>query len=256
MKLLIEFRFAVDEVGDHLHIAVRVSPEREAGVYREFLPGECRCHGDELRLAVVEHLLQVAALFKSFTVDAPFLFEACPVDFALVDGRVFHILVRSLGIVGGYRLSGLFRRCCGLLRLLNFLLRRRKLHLVVFEHLGICHRVFGEVADYCAYRIVAVSGDAEESEGRRVLALPDKVRQECLDRVLTLLEFHEVREFRRLYIGHLWCAVLVESGHCAYLPGLVVAGDKHFFLIQVFCHNKKVFGVRNLRRFRRDNYCV
>lgn len=66
----------------------------------------------------------------------------------------------------------------------------------------------------------------------------------------------EVREFRRLYIGHLWCAVLVESGHCAYLPGLVVAGDKHFFLIQVFCHNKKVFGVRNLRRFRRDNYCV
>ena len=114
------------------------------------------------------------------------------------------------------------------MRLLHFLLRRGKLDLVVFEHLGIGLRVFGEVADYGAYGVVAVSRDTEESEGRGVLALSHEVRQECFDGVLTLLEFHEVREFRRLHIGHLGCAVLVESGHRAYLPGIVVAGDKHF----------------------------
>ena len=140
----------------------------------------------------------------------------------------------SVGLCLLFLLRGACRRLLGLFsrlrRLLLVVLRSlREIDLVVLQHLGVCHGVFCKVTDYGADRLVAVGGYSEESEGSGVLALADEVGEESLQRVLSFGEFNEVREFRRLYIGHLWCAVLVESGHRAYLPGVVVAGDKHFF---------------------------
>ena len=42
-EVLIEFCLVVDEVGDHLDIAVRVCPERETGFDRIFLTCERHC---------------------------------------------------------------------------------------------------------------------------------------------------------------------------------------------------------------------
>ena len=125
------------------------------------------------------------------------------------------------------RLLGLFSR---LRRLLLVVLRiLREINLVVLQHIGVCHGVFCKIPDYGADCLIAVGGDTEESEGSGVLALADEIGEESLQRVLSFGEFYKVREFCRLYIGHLGCAVLIESGHRAYLPGIVVAGDKHFF---------------------------
>ena len=87
------------------------------------------------------------------------------------------------------RLLGLFGR----LRLQFVVLRiLREINLVVLQHIGVCHGVFCEIPDYGADCLVAVSGDTEESEGRRVLALADEVGEKRLQRVLTFGKFHEV----------------------------------------------------------------
>ena len=192
---------------DHLDIAVVVGTEGDAGVYGELLSAECRGDGDDLRLAVVEQLAEVTRFFKLLTVDAPFLFQRRPVDLALVDCRVLHLFVGCLCIVGGRRLLRLFLVGRILLRLsglnvrslslcLGFLLsllrRRWDVNLVVLQHIGICHRVFCQIADNRTYGVVAVCRDTEESECRGVLALADKVRHEGFEGILAFGEFNEV----------------------------------------------------------------
>ncbi len=168
---------------DKFDAAVGVSAERESSLDAEFFSSEGRGDIHQLGFPVIKHLPQVAGGFESLFVDAPFLFEHIPVDFRLVDslplGFLRHGCLRLIRCLLRW-----FRRGFCLLGLLDFQSRERHIDLVIFEYLGIRHRVFGEVADYGAHRVVSVGGYAEESECRGVLALAHEVRHKSFERVL------------------------------------------------------------------------
>ena len=181
-EILIELGIVVNEVRNYLHIAVVICAKRKPGFHRIFLA--CEIHGkiDRFGLSVVKHFLKVATLFECLAVDAPFLFEVSPVDFAFVNRlklrflfrhRCFLLRLRLFFGSLGRRLLGLFSRLC---RLLLIVLRSlRKINLVVLQHVGVGNGVFCEIPDYCTHRVIAVCGNAEESECGRVLALADEV---------------------------------------------------------------------------------
>ena len=131
-------------------------------------------HGNEVTLAVVEHLVEVARLFELVTGDTPLLLDVCPVDLGLVDGLVlvlvllllcsifivwilFHFLlvfvVNVIGWIDAFTLD--FRLC-------------------LFRP--------GEQSFKCACRGL---GEAETS---RLLALADKVREEVVEGIAVLVE--------------------------------------------------------------------
>ncbi len=163
------------EMGHHLHIAVGIGSERESCVNREFLPSEIGRDGHNLRLAVVEHLAEVARLFKLVAVYAPFLLEHRPVDFAFVDGVILWLF--SLCSLFLHRLLRLSVGCIVLLSLfLDVGLRLlRDIDLEIFENLSICFGVFYKVTHSHANTIVTVGRNFEESEHCWVLALSDKI---------------------------------------------------------------------------------
>ena len=205
---------------------VGIGSEREPGLQLESLSEHSRVESDELRLLVVKHIAHV--LVGEYTaVKSPFGFEVIPVDLTFVYGFRFSVFDRF----GFLRMFGgrLFRRCLFHLRLL--LLRLRQIGLEILENFGVFLRLLNEVRHRMAYAFIAVGRNFEKAESRGVVDLTDKVRQERFYGILTFGEFNEVRDFRRLDICQFRCAVIIDSGYRAYLPGFVIAGNQHFFLL-------------------------
>ncbi len=172
---MVEFGLEVNEMGHHFHIAVSIGSERESCVNREFLPAEIGRDGHDLRLAVVEHLAEIARLFKLVAVNAPFFFEHRPVYFAFVDGVILWLF--SLCCLFLRRLLRLSFGCLILLSLFFDIRLRllRDIDLEVFENFSVCFGILDKVTHSHANTIVTVSRNFEETKHSRVLALSDKI---------------------------------------------------------------------------------
>ena len=94
--VLVKFLFLAYKVRHKAHITFAVPLEREAGIQVKGLVPEFGRYLHQVGLAEVEHLLEVAGLFKVGTFHAPFLFQLLPVDFALVNGLVAPSALRLL----------------------------------------------------------------------------------------------------------------------------------------------------------------
>ena len=86
--VLVELLLLADEMRHKADVPVVVFLKGEAGVQLESLAAEIGHHLHQVRLAVIEHLREVARLFKVVALHAPFLFQFLPVDFPFVDGLV------------------------------------------------------------------------------------------------------------------------------------------------------------------------
>ena len=78
------------------HVTFAVPLEREAGIQVKGFVPELGRYLYQVGLAEVEHLLEVAGLFKVGTFHSPFLFQLLPVDLTLVDGLVTPSALRLL----------------------------------------------------------------------------------------------------------------------------------------------------------------
>ena len=147
-------------------------------------------HGDEVALAVVQHLVEVARLFELVTGDSPFLLDVCPIDLGLVDGLVL-VLVLLL-------LCSIFTVVWILFHFL--LVGPATRHSVVSGTLVVnvigwidvftldfrlCLFRPGEQSFKCACRGLG------ETESSRFLALADEVREEIVEGIAVLVELKE-----------------------------------------------------------------
>ena len=138
-------------------------------------------HGDEVTLAVVQHLVEIARLFELVTGDAPLLLDVCPIDLGLVNGLVLVLVTLCL-----------LALCLGsivALVLFHFLL------VFVVNVIGwidafaldfrLCLFSSCEQSFKCACRGL---GEAETS---RLLALADEVCEEVVKGIAVLVELEE-----------------------------------------------------------------
>ena len=111
---------------------------------------------------------------------------------------------------------------------------RLDIDLVLLQHVAVCHRILNQVGHRRGNSIVAVGGESEETEHRRILCLTDEVGYERFEGVLSLVELNEVAQLGSLRVCHLGCAVRILTDNRAYLSRLVVTGYQHFMFLDIF----------------------
>ena len=181
LVLLFQIGLLADEVWHEAHAAVLVLLEGQTGSGLQLFTAESGMHGDEVALAVVEHLGEVTRLVELVTADAPLLLDVRPIDLGLVNGLVlvlvtlwllalclgsivawilFHFLfVFVVTVIGWIDAFALYFRLC------------------LFQS---CEQPFK-----CACRGLG------ESESCRLLALADEVAEEVVEGVAVLVELEE-----------------------------------------------------------------
>ena len=239
-------------------IALTVLPKGEAGVQLERLTAEIGRYLHQVGLAVVEHLCQIARLFKVVALHAPFLLQLLPVDSALVDGLVAPValrLLRAFLILFVFLfhfflifrfvilfLSRLFLRflllVSGLCRLffLHLLLVAGGVHRVGREQLPVSVRVLQQFLHHLQQFVGLLCRHPVESEAARLLALPEEILEEVVQHVAVPVELQETPRVLRLGGGALGGAVGIQPGHHADFARLFVTDYQHVLFVCFLCH--------------------
>ena len=178
LVLLLQIGFLSDEMRHKAYAAIIVLLEGQSGSGFQMFSAEGRMHGDEVALAIVQHLVEVARLFELVTGDTPLLLDVRPIDLGLVDGLVLVfvlLLLCSIFIVVWILFHFLFVFVVNVIGWIDaFALDFR---LCLFSS---CEQSFK-----CACRGL---GEAETS---RLLALADEVREEVVKGIAVLVELEE-----------------------------------------------------------------
>ena len=246
--VLVEFLFLADEVRHEADIAFTVFLEREAGIQLESLAAELGRHLHQIGLAVVEHLGQVAGLFKVVTFHAPFLFQLLPVDFVLVDGLVapsalcllWAFLILFLFLFHFFLFMLRLFRLFGSLFFLYLLFVAGGVHFVGCEQFLVGFRVFQQVFHHLQQFVGLVCRDTVETEAAGFLALPEEVFEEVVQHVAVAVELQETLRVLRFRGGTLGRAVGIQPGYHADFARLFVTDYQHVLFSCFLCHLKNV----------------
>ena len=177
LVLLFQIGFLADKVWHKTHAAVLTFLEGQTGSGFQLLSAKGWVHGDEVTLAVVQHLVEVARLFELVTGDSPFLLDVRPIDLGLVDGLVL-VLV--------------------LLLLCSIFIVWILFHFLLVFVVNVIGWIDAFALDFrlclfssCEQSFKCVCRGLGEAETSRLLALADEVREEVVKGIAVLVELEE-----------------------------------------------------------------
>ena len=178
LVLLLQIGFLSDEMRHKAYAAIIVLLEGQSGSGFQLFSAEGRMHGDEVTLAVVQHLVEVARLFELVTGDTPLLLDVRPIDLGLVDGLVLVFVLLLL---------------CSVFTVVWILF-----HFLLVFVVNVIGWIDAFALDFrlCLFRpceqlFKYACRGLGESESCRLLALADKVREEVVKGIAVLVELKE-----------------------------------------------------------------